>query len=437
MEYLININQSIHVAGFLFEMLGSIFVFQFHLEKRKFPFLRSVIICCSLFACIVFMISMTESTTDFQKYYGYFYQSLTLLILFLIFTLTVWGINRISYYEALFCVTSAYLVEHVVFCIRSIINYLTDSTAMSFGKPLYYTIHILVYLIAYYLFARKIVREGHFETTLLHSLSYSLITLSVVLFMSLIASINDFLIIHSVYGVFCCISVLFYQLRNIEQLRAQEELHINQQLWVTHKAQYEIARENIEIINRKSHDLKYQIKALNLIQDQKERDKAFQSVESAVEIYDSFVETGNEILDTILTEKSLICSENNIRLECIIDGKQLRFMNPIDLFTLFENALMNAIEGAKKLSEDENRVIHILVVERSNVIIIQIENHFTGEIEMNGELPITSKSDHAYHGFGMKSIKYIAEKYHGFINMEAHEQIFLLRITIPRYENNM
>lgn len=57
---------------------------------------------------------------------------------------------------------------------------------------------------------------------------------------------------------------------------------------------------------------------------------------SAIEIYDSSIKTGNKVLDTILTEKSLSCSQNKIKLSCLVDGEDLNFISEIDLFTFLE-----------------------------------------------------------------------------------------------------
>ena len=97
------------------------------------------------------------------------------------------------------------------------------------------------------------------------------------------------------YAMVCCFLVLWTQTGQQKRLALQHELDIQQQLRRQQKAQYEMSAENVELINRKCHDLKYQIAALKHISDQKTREKSIQSMEQAVMIYDSVVKTGNDI----------------------------------------------------------------------------------------------------------------------------------------------
>ena len=88
------------------------------------------------------------------------------------------------------------------------------------------------------------------------------------------------------------------------------------------KEHYRIAKENIDIINRKCHDLKHQIAALRDMCTKEEREKYIEEIQDSIQIYEAMVKTGNDVLDTILTEKSLACKENDIVVSCVADGKR-------------------------------------------------------------------------------------------------------------------
>ncbi len=152
-------------------------------------------------------------------------------------------------------------------------------------------------------------------------------------------------------------------------------------------------------------------------------------ITEAVEIYDASFKTGNDALDVVLTEKSLICREKKIRLTCMLDGSALAAFKPSDIYSLFGNAIDNAIEGVEGL-EAEKRIISISEERREKLTCITIENFYSGNIEIRDSLPVTHK-DTDYHGFGTKSIRMIAEQYDGEIRITVDGDIFALNIFLP------
>ena len=152
-------------------------------------------------------------------------------------------------------------------------------------------------------------------------------------------------------------------------------------------------------------------------------------------IYDSSVNTGNKALDTVLMEKKLYCEKYLIQLTCIADGEKLTFMQPADVYSLFGNALDNAIESVLKEEETEKRVISLSVSERMQLLTIRVENYLAEKPEILNGLPVTTKDDKKHHGFGMKSIQYIARKYGGEISVASEDHAFILNIIIPLGKN--
>ena len=140
------------------------------------------------------------------------------------------------------------------------------------------------------------------------------------------------------------------------------------------------------------------------------------------------VKTGNDILDVVLTEKSLYCERNSINLSVIADGKLLGFMSAYDLYCLFENALSNAIEAVMRIQDTARRSISILVKRSGKMVSIHIENFFAGPVALHGDEIATSKADELNHGFGLKSMKMLAEKYGGELLFGFDGDIFLLDI---------
>ena len=224
------------------------------------------------------------------------------------------------------------------------------------------------------------------------------------------------------------VSMLLVQIIILNFAREKSELSVLQTLWVEEQKQYRLVKENIDAINIKCHDLKHQIRHLR--ETQQVEPPYLDELEKSISIYSSAVHTGNETLDVVLTDKRLHCAANAIQFTCMAEGQKLGFMEVMDIYSLFGNALDNAIECESRLPP-EKRFIHLSVRATNQLLLVHIENYFEGELVMSGGVPVTTKGDKVYHGYGMRSIKSIVAKYGGDFSVSADDNLFQLDVMVP------
>ncbi|MBD5457565.1 MAG: sensor histidine kinase [Lachnospiraceae bacterium] len=224
--------------------------------------------------------------------------------------------------------------------------------------------------------------------------------------------------------------ILYLQNELFKKSEMRKELEMMNLLWKKEQEQYRISKENIALINQKCHDLKHQIYALRNVKDT-ERKQYLDEIAESVQIYEAMVQTGNEVLDTILTEKSLYCKEKGITVSCVADGGQLDFINTVDLYAILGNALDNAIEAVEKFEQQEMRQIDVLIYRKEQFLAINVINPLAEKLVYEDGLPVTTKENKNYHGFGLKSIKYMVKKCGGIITVKEEDGCFSLMILIP------
>ena len=240
------------------------------------------------------------------------------------------------------------------------------------------------------------------------------------LYVNLICAVGSFLVLALQYNSFKNGKLAYENKAFMQMVQAERN-------------RYAALKENIELVNIKCHDLKHQIAAIRR-NNGNVNEQALREAEAAAIFYDNIAKTGCEALDAVLTQKILVCEKYGIKLTYIVDNNSLSMLEDVDIYSLFGNAIDNAIECLKKESDPARRYVSMNAVTRKDFLCIHLENGCSSSPAFKNGLPQTTKKDTAYHGFGTKSIRYVAEKYGGNALFRPQEGTFCLDVMIPRSE---
>ena len=346
-------------------------------------------------------------------------------------------------WPALFCATAGYTIQNLASGLHILVAILishraTDQLEEPLATILGAAVPAVIYIASYLLFIRRINKN---EMSVIKDRSM-LLMFAVVVFVIIGFDIvikvtvwdgirySNLVLLRLVHAALCAF-VLFAEYEILYARRMSSEKAETERLLAERERQYRLSRENIEAINIKCHDIRHQIR--HFADRGEVVDKsALESIAREVDVYDSVVETGNEALNTILTEKSLACSNEGIVLSCIADGAALDFMTPSDIYSFFGNALDNAIEATRRVDDPERRSITLNVARRGNMVAVSVENYYDEGAAprfVDGVLQ-TSKGDAANHGFGTRSMRCIAERNGGTLHLGAKDGIFYLNALL-------
>lgn len=234
-------------------------------------------------------------------------------------------------------------------------------------------------------------------------------------------------------GILICLFLLLIQYAVICSTQYWRETVVLENLLRGSERYYELAKEQIAIINRKCHDLKHQLKALEHASDA-DRAEYIREAQESVDFYRHLVYTDNEALNTILAEKGLFCRDKGIDFGCAVDDVDLSFMRLPDLYALLGNAIDNAIEYTEAQTDPSMRTVSLRISHTNGFIGIQIANPYAGEAVSDASILKTHKQNPSEHGFGLKSIRYLSEKYGGTMVLSAADGLFTLQILLPNKE---
>lgn len=354
--------------------------------------------------------------------------------------LPVWFCFELEPLECVFVIAGGYATEHMVFALDRIILFSVYGTLVTEGIQDFFYSYITYVIgagIVYFLIVRRnrdkdAFRRGDVRIAALAMiLGVAAVALSVSYsYPKTEENIYNCLICPA-YGFICCALILLMEYYVLRENHMKQEQEMMEQLFDMANAQQRSSKEAIDIINIKCHDLKHQIKAFARMDDAGMRSDYVREVQEAVSIYDATYHTGCEALDYVLREKSLFCTEHDVSFTCMADGTQLKFMDTTDVYALIGNAMDNAIERVVKEKEEE-RTVSLQIRQRGEMVLIHLVNRCSREVPFQENLPVTDKEDKRYHGFGMKSMRYIAEKYGGEMYAKAENGWFYLDFLFPR-----
>ena len=415
------------LGSFELRLVAGLFLFSTKMEKRDHFYLRILIFLPLLLVPI--LSNVFSYNVTFGLMVGWF--SFQFPIEFLVGLGCVLFCFRVDWKRLLYIATGAYTWQNAV-------NAFAWSHIMRlrlFGSPLqhvtYFSTLISFWLILYF----AVLKRKWFITSA--RMAALPLVFSIALALGILLVYSSYLTFGTYAGAdvhlnqfIISVLILVMLILIIRNNVRVTEKEILQRLLYEKEREYRVTQETINLINQKSHDLKKLIAFLEahaegaLLEETK-------SIEESIRKYDSIVQTGNDTVDIVLSEKKLYCANHDINFSCVVDGKVFDLMSDVDVYTLLANALDNAIEASMQVDEESKRNIALSVTQNGAMAQLRLTNSYAIEPKFVSGMPITTKGDKQYHGFGLQSIKTTAKKYGGYFHCAANDGRFTLQVAFP------
>ena len=230
-------------------------------------------------------------------------------------------------------------------------------------------------------------------------------------------------IMSSVLAIIFTVQLLYIKnytlLKKVEQ---QEQFTINRMN--EQFCYYREKEEDEKRVRALYHDMKNHLLILEKQNSQEVKQMAA-DLRRQISDYEDYVHTGNDFLDVIIRDKVKKAKEQGIDFLAVIDFTSGDFIEPLDISTIFGNALDNALEASVKLPP-EQRLITVKAGCNHDMLMIVFENN-----AVMGKMKGTSKEDEFLHGFGIPNIRKAVEKYNGECVIRQENGKFVMKHIIP------
>ena len=228
---------------------------------------------------------------------------------------------------------------------------------------------------------------------------------------------------------FAGVLILGVQHEQLREAALHSELAAMDNVLYRQYEQYKQSKENIRLINRRYHELKMQIAAIRAERDKVKQDAALAEMEGDIHRYEAENKTGNPVLDTLLTAKSMYCQQHGINLTCVADGTLLDFLTTGEICTIVGTALDNATESVLTEQDPEKRLIRVAVYAQNGFVMLRFENYCAQPVEL-GPDGLPRQSSHG--GYDLKSVRAAAETHGGTVTLHWENEWFTLRVLLPQ-----
>ena len=430
---------------FLYTVVAPTLMIASRLPKRKnFPLRYALCLAVLTLVSELFTYAtemLLKSDPELIQYILYFL-TFKFFCTFLLTGVSVGLTFHVGFWDSLFCVTAGWCLQHIQAKIGAIfLEFIVKAELFWVHETL---INLLIatsfYALFYVLFLRNLKQVASYAVSRIQvALAACVVGVNIfynsfgIAYLSMIVldlrgagieptTANQLMIFIYVMSMLVAILALALEFSTSSTKHLEVEKEALNKILEEGKKQYEYEKRNTELINLKCHDLKHQLAAMK----GKIYEEQIEELAETINIYDGNIKTGNEALDVVLAQKNLYCSHHGIRLTCLLNGENYNFIPLHELYALFNNAIDNAIEAVEKLPE-EKRIISVTETISGRLITLHIENYFNGTLTYKDGLPQTDKEGDG-HGYGVKSIKMIAEKNGGGISIKATEDTFTLSI---------
>ncbi len=258
---------------------------------------------------------------------------------------------------------------------------------------------------------------------------------------SIYIAIVDFYMIRSTFFSLTTVSVLLiFNVVIFEMYAKLNEAFISDTQKTVYAQQLEIisksAEEQMKMMkefHEEKHNLTNELIALKSGIEMNNRDIAIKNINKIIKnskALENICSSGNSAVDAIINFKYAVAKDNGIRFLLKIFIPEEMPIDQCDIGVVLGNAIDNAIEATMRCSRNE-KVIEIILGVKKEALVIIVKNPYEHQLnrDRSGNI-ISSKKEKKRHGFGLNSIKRIAEEYEGAMVLNIDDNRFSLIATL-------
>lgn len=194
---------------------------------------------------------------------------------------------------------------------------------------------------------------------------------------------------------------------------------------------YQMLSEEQRRVQKMLHEHRHELNYIRGCLENNQQEKAIAFMDQKIRLGQSkigeTVWTGNGLVDYLLNNYARQMEERHIKLWMEAEPFQIPIAE-CDFFELLGNLLENALEAAMQCRE--KGFVRIKLQTVNQMFYMLIENAYLVEPVKKGDYFLTTKTEGSNHGWGLRSIMQIVDKYQGICDVEYGDGKFRVQIML-------
>ena len=148
--------------------------------------------------------------------------------------------------------------------------------------------------------------------------------------------------------------------------------------------------------------------------------------------------SGNDVVDSIINYYISLADENEIHLSFNVRLKSRLELSVVDICSILFNQFDNALNACKKIENTTRRNIRIDIWQKGTFVFFKVTNSCLKiTFDPRKNLINSKKYYKDGHGFGLKIIANIADKYNGIVNNEYKNGYFVSTVMLTNKKSEV
>lgn len=212
----------------------------------------------------------------------------------------------------------------------------------------------------------------------------------------------------------------------------QREFESMERQMEAERVDYRRTEQNLELGRRYRHDMRHHFAVLKQLLGQNDISEAKTYIEdlgARLSELSKKTYSKNNVVNAVLSAALGRAQENDVEIRAQINIPEELSLDSIDVCTVLSNLIENAVHACMAVEKERRYIAVCADCTGEDKFMLSVENVVCQKVPLNAQgFPLAKSSEE--HGYGLASVRYIAQKYNGIVHCASGDDAFCVKVVL-------